>query len=200
MSRTPQQAQAGVMSLMPGGWAFQVDVDSYDGAWALGLGNELSLIEASMESFETELDPGTAVNLLPDYLRVLGPDPYGRDLLAFSEATQALLAHQRWVDAPIICAGYFIDSAADLGIAITIDEFPLPVCGEAVCGDTLLPWLEHCKFLVSLPTNLVWDAICGEAICGDTLGGFTPSVLENFITQKSPLFSRAVFSYTGLGG
>jgi uncharacterized protein YmfQ (DUF2313 family) len=148
------------------------------------------------QSFEGELDPGTAQNLLPDYLRVLGPNPYGWGSLPLSSSQVSLLTHQQWVDAPIICAGYFISVAASLGITITIEEFPLPVCGEAVCGDVLLPWLQHCEFLVTLPTDDVWDAICGDAVCGDTLGGFTPSVLEPFITDKAPLYSRAVFSYT----
>lgn len=198
MSRTPAQAQAqaGVLALMPDGWTFPRDVNDYLAALELATGNEWSLVEETMESFQQELDPGTAQHLLPDYLRVLGPDPYGRDALALSEGLQSQLAHQRWVDAPIICPGYFIEAAAELGIAITITEYPLPVCGEAVCGDVLMPWLGQCSFLVTLPTDLVWDAVCGDCVCGDTLGGFTPSVLEQFIDLKSPLFTRAVFSYT----
>jgi uncharacterized protein YmfQ (DUF2313 family) len=196
MSRTAAQAQEGVLSLVPDGFVFSRDVDDYEAALELATAKEWSLVEQTMESFEDEIDPGTAEHLLPDYLRVLGPDPYGRDELTLSSALRSLLAHQRWVDAPIICPGYFVQSAAELGIAITITEYELPVCGEAVCGDTLMPWLQQCVFLVTLPTDLVWDATCGDCVCGDTMGGFTPSVLENFITQKAPLYTRPVFNYT----
>jgi uncharacterized protein YmfQ (DUF2313 family) len=197
MSRTPDQVQAELLQLLPDGFAWPGgDPDTYMAARLRPIANEWSLVEQSMESLQGELDPGTAQYLLPDYLGVLGPDPYGRDELTLSSAQVSLLAHQRWVDAPIICAGYFIRSAADLGITITIEEFPLPVCGEAVCGDVLLPWLQQCVFLVTLPSDDIWDAICGDTVCGDTLGGFTPSVLENFIMDKTPLFARAVFSYT----
>jgi uncharacterized protein YmfQ (DUF2313 family) len=197
MSRTAAQAQAGVLALYPDGWVFSRDGDDYPAALELPTGAEWSLVEQTMESFEQELDPGTAQHLLPDYLEVLGPDPYGRDLLTFSEVQQSLLAHQRWVDAPTICAGYFIDSAAALGITITIDEFPRVPCGVFKAGNTLRPTPQHCVFRVNLPTNLVWHAKSGSFKCGNALGGFTPSLLENFIRDKAPLFTRPVFSYTG---
>jgi len=197
MSRTPIQIQAEMLALQPMGWALPSDPDTYWGARLLAVANEWSLIEAQMESFEQELDPGTAVNLLADYQRVLGPDPYGWDTLPLSSAQQAQLLHNRWVDAPIVCAGYFIAVAASIGVTITIEEFPLPVCGEAVCGDTLLPWPQHLVFLVTLPTDDSWDAICGDTVCGDTLGGFAANVLQPFITAKAPLWTRAVFNYTG---
>jgi uncharacterized protein YmfQ (DUF2313 family) len=197
MSRTPAQAQEGILSLAPDGWVFSRDVDDYEAALELATANEWSLVEQTMESFGTEIDPGTAQHLLPDYLQVLGPDPYGRDLLTLPEALQSLLAHQRWVEAPIICAGYFIQAAAEIGITITIDEFPRVPCGVFKAGNTLRPSPQHCVFRVNLPTNLVWKAVCGSFKCGNSLGGFTPSLMENFIRTKAPLFTRAVFSYTG---
>jgi uncharacterized protein YmfQ (DUF2313 family) len=196
MSRTEAQAQEGVLALLPDGWTFSRDVDDYPAALELAVANEWSLVEETMESFEPELDPGTAQHLLPDYLQVLGPDPYGREDLTLSSALQSLLAHQRWVDAPIICPGYFVESAAELGLSITITEYPLPVVGGAVCGARLRPWLSQCSFLVTLPTDDSWQAICGDCVCGDTLGGFTPSLLENFIRAKAPLYTRPVFDYT----
>ncbi len=195
--RSPAQVRIELLQLLPDGFAWpNGDPDTYVAARLLPVANEWSLVEQSMEAFENELDPGTAQYLLPDYLRVLGPDPWGRDELPLSSAQRSILAHQRWVDAPIICAGYFIQSAAELGITISIEEFPLPVCGEAVCGDVLMPSPQHCVFKVTLPTDDSWEAICGSTACGDRLGGFTPSVLETFIADKAPLFTRPVFSYT----
>ncbi len=195
MSRAPDQVHMDLLARLPDGFAFPNDLNTYVAARLRPVAEEWSRIEQAMESFEEELDPGTAINLLPDYLRVLGPDPYGRDELTLSLEQQSILAHQRWVDAPIICPGYFVRVAADLGITITIEEFELPVCGEAHCGDELRAWLSQCVYLVTLPSDDVWDAICGASVCGDTLGGFTPSVLEPFIQDRTPLYTRPVFAY-----
>lgn len=197
MSRTVDQAAFELLQVLPGGFAMpEGDPDTYYAASQRPWANELSLLEASMESFEQELDPGTAENLLPDYLRVLS-DPYGWNELPLPANQIAALAHARWVDAPNMCAGYFVNVAASIGITISIEEFPLPVCGEAVCGDVLMPSPQHLSFLVTLPTSDSWDAVCGDAVCGDSLGGFTASVLEPFINDKAPLWTRPVYSYTG---
>lgn len=197
MSRTPDQIHAGLLALQPSGWALPDDPDTYYAATFRPMAEEYALIEQAMESFEAEIDPATAVRLLPDYLRVLGPDPYGRDDLVLSEAQQQQIAHQRWVDAPVICAGYFIAAAAALGETITITEYPLPVCGGAVCGDVLSPAGSQLVFTVTLPADTVWDPRCGATVCGDSLGSFTPSLIEGFIRARAPLWTQPVFSYTG---
>lgn len=199
MSRTPAQVQTEILALQPDGWAFPNDPDTYHAATLLALATEISSIEASMESFQTDLDPGTAQQLLPDYLRVLGPDPYGRDVSALSESQQQIIAHQRWVDAPIICPGFFIAMAAALGDTITIEEFELPVCGDGVtvCGDVLTPWGIQVTPLITLPATDVFDPVCGDTVCGDALGSFTPSLVAGVIEDRVPLWVHPVFSYTG---
>jgi len=197
MSRTPAQVQAELLALLPDGFTWpEGDPNTYIAARLLPMANEWSLVEQSMEVFEGELDPGTAQYLLPDYLRVLGPSPYGWDDLTLSSAQQSLLALQRWVDAPIICAGYFVSMAGSIGITITITEYPRTPSGRLKCGTVPIPSPQHCVFKVSLPTNNVWQTKCGAMKCGTQASGYTPSVLEPFIRAKAPLFTRPVFSYT----
>lgn len=198
MSRTAAQVQAELLALLPDGFAWpEGDVNTYMAARLLPMANEWSLVEQSMEQFEGELDPGTAQYLLPDYLRVLG-SPYGWDTLPLSSSQVSALAHQQWVDAPIICAGYFIGVAASIGITISIEEFPRSACGITRCGtQPLTPSPQHCVFKVTLPTVDSWTSRCGAARCGaDQISGYTPSVLEPFIRAKAPLFTKPVFSYT----
>lgn len=195
MSRTAAAIQGELLALPPMGWALPRDPDTYWGARLLAVANEWSLVEAQMESFEQELDPGTAVNLLADYQRVLGPDPYGRDLLPLTDSQKSLLMHIRWVDAPIICAGYFVSVAADIGITMTILENPLTVCGGSVCGTALVPWLQHCAFSVSLPDPSTWTAFLGVQVCGQVLGNDARSPMEAMIRDRAPLFSRPAFFY-----
>ncbi len=197
MSRTPAQVQAELLALLPDGFTWpDGDPNTYIAARLLPMGNEWSLVEQSMEGFEGELDPGTAQYLLSDYLRVLGPDPYGWDELTLSSAQVSLLAHQRWVDATIICAGYFISTAANLGITITITEYPRTPSAVLKCGAVPVPSPQHCVFKVSLPTNEIWQAVCGAMKCGTQASGYSPSVLEPFIRTQAPLFTRPVFDYT----
>lgn len=185
-----------LLALPPDGWALPHEPDSYFAARMRPIAVEFSLVEAQMEAFQQDLDPGTAQYLLPDYLRVEGPDPYGWNALTLSTTQVAALAHARWVDAPKICAGYFIAVAASIGITITIQEFPRSACNRSRCGASqLTPTPQHCVFLVSLPTNDSWISQCGTAKCGDQLSGFQPSVLETFIRKRAPLFTRPAFSY-----
>ncbi len=196
MSRSADQVLDELLTLLPTGWALPVDPDGYGAALYRPMAEEFARIEASAEALLPEVDPRLAANLLPDYERVLGPDPCGRDLLALSEGDRRAIAYQRWTRAGNVCAGYFVAAGAALGVTLTIEEFPLPVCGEAVCGDTLLPWGEHLNFLVTLPATRSWDAICGEAVCGETLGGFTPNLIECVIRSEAPIWACPVFSYS----
>lgn len=196
MSRPPRAIQDEALTLLPGGFVLPKEPDAYFAArfWPLAL--ELSLIEAAMAEMLAEVDPRVAVNLLAAYERVLGPDPCGRDQLALTDADRQLLAYQRWTSGGNICPGYFVAAAAALNVTLTITEFPLAECGGSVCGDELVPFAQHCAFLVSLPTSRTWDAICGEAECGDSLGGFTPNLMECVVREGAPLFTQPVINYT----
>lgn len=196
MSRSPADVLAEILADLPSGWALDHREDGYTAAWLQPLASEISLVEAAMEELTVEVDPRAATYLLPDYQRVLGPDPAGRDALAVTWADQATLAFQRWTAGGDVCAGYFIAQAAAMGETITITENVQSLCGRAVCGSELVPVGQNFAFLVSLPSQRGSYAICGEASCGNSsLGSITPDLAAALISYEAPLHTRPVFSY-----
>jgi uncharacterized protein YmfQ (DUF2313 family) len=196
-ARTPRQVQQQLLSEGPDGWAFSRDLDDYEPALFLPAATELSLIEASALSMLPQIDPRTAPNLLPDWERVLGPDPCQAAYPITDTVTRGLIAFERLTNRGTICAGYFERYALSIGETITIEEFPASVCGMSKCGDSLNPPPGQCDILVTLGSVEVVTAICGISTCGDSLGTFDRSVMECVIRQGVPLYVTPYFSYTG---
>ncbi len=147
-----------------------------------------------------EIDPRSAVYLLADYQRVLGPDPYGRDAASndLSEQEMALLTWQRWTASGGSAAADYVALAAQMGIAISIQQFQTMKCGAAVCGAAALINTPHqFEWLVTVPRTQVTPMICGASRCGDMLGQITPSPIVPVITGEAPAHTLPVFSYTG---
>jgi uncharacterized protein YmfQ (DUF2313 family) len=196
MARTPDQVQLELLALLTDGWVMPHEVDSYIGAMYLPDADAISSAEASMEALLPEIDPRLAFNLLPDYERVLGPDPCGRDFLALSDADRRALAWQRWTAGGDMCAGYLIAQAAGVGVTITIEEFQTFQCGRAQCGDELVSDPEQFTILVTLPSTRTTIFETGVAEAGDLLGDFTASLAECVVTDQLPLHIVPYFSYT----
>lgn len=194
--RSTDRVLLDTLALLPDGFASSHDPSDFLGARFRPLAAELASIEASALSQLPEVDPRAALHLLPDYERVLGPDECGRDQLALTDADRRLLAWQRWTRGGNMCAGYFVAAGAAIGVALTIEEFPLSQCGELECGTEPVPFPQHLAFLVSLPASRSWDAECGELECGEAAGGFTPNLMECVIRAEAPLWTQPVFNYT----
>jgi uncharacterized protein YmfQ (DUF2313 family) len=195
--RSTDQAQRGLLALLPDGWAATRDPDDYEAALFRPLAAEFATIEASAFSMLPQIDPRHAPNLLPDWERMLGPDPCMASNPITDTATRGNLAYAKLTNAGTICAGYFERLALSVGETITITEFPASICGMSRCGDALNPPPGQCNILVTLPTTVVAKAICGVSTCGDSLGTFDHSVIECVIREGVPLFVTPYFSYTG---
>lgn len=195
--RTARQVQREMLDLLPDGWASTHDQDAYLGARFLPPATEFALIEQSMADMLPQIDPREAPDLLPDWERMLGPDPCMVAAGITDTVTLGNLAYARLTNAGTICAGYFERLALAIGETITITEFPASVCGMSVCADALNPPPGQCEFLVTLPATHVSTAVCGVSVCGDAIGVFTPSVMECVIKNQAPLYAVPHFSYTG---
>jgi uncharacterized protein YmfQ (DUF2313 family) len=195
MSRTPSQVQAELLALAPPGWIFPADVDSYFAARLLGLGAVISDLQVSSDAMGPQVDPRFAFNLLPDYQRVLGPDPCGRDTSALGFEQQAAIVYQRWTAGGPICAGYFENMAAGLGVDLTIVEVPNWVCGASTCSDQMVPYAENFAIAVNLPATSVTNFECGAATCDDSLGTFIPNLAVCPMTCSAPLHITFFFNY-----
>lgn len=85
-----------------------------------------------------EIDPRTANALLPDFERVLGPDPCGRDLGNQTIEQRQRRAHQRWIAKGGASIPYFVKMAASLGHTIEIEEFWPSNAGVLLAGQPLI--------------------------------------------------------------
>ena len=132
--RTPAQVQAGMLAVQPDGMAAGHDPDTFLAARLLPMADAFASIEASMLSMLPQVDPRSAPNLLPDFERMLGPDPCQVGSGITDTQTLANIAWARLTNSGTICAGYFERLAAAIGETITIAEFPASMCGVSVCG------------------------------------------------------------------
>jgi uncharacterized protein YmfQ (DUF2313 family) len=169
---------------------------SVHGQLLLALGQELSRIEGLGDTLISEaVDPGNAVMMLPDYERVLGPDPYGRDTSAMTIAQRQQIVLQRWVESGGQSRAFYIALAAVLGVTITIGEFAMPMsgvaqCGVAQCGQSP----SEFYWTVSLPQTEVVQLECGGASCGD--GAYVAtSPVQPVIAALAPAHTTPIFLY-----
>ncbi|MHB1305385.1 MAG: putative phage tail protein [Acidiphilium sp.] len=195
-ARTPATVLAELLAIGPRGDGMPTTPDTNYAQMLLALANELSLVETQMLSFETEIDPLSAVNLLADYERVLGPDPYGRDTTALTIGERQQLAYTRWVEKFGVRPQDFIDLAASLGVTITILEYELTTAG-AFAGVELVDHPTEFAWLVTLPASAVTSAEAGSASAGDLVSSFPPSLVQPVIAARAPAHTNPYFSYTG---
>jgi uncharacterized protein YmfQ (DUF2313 family) len=92
------------------------------------IGEEWARVHNRGRTLVDEMDPRTAVELLPDWERLLGlPDPCvppASQPTTISDRQEA--AYAALISAGGQTADYFVEVAAALGITITIDETPYP--------------------------------------------------------------------------
>ncbi|WP_338664984.1 putative phage tail protein [Pararoseomonas sp. SCSIO 73927] len=192
MSHTREDHHAQLQGLLPPGRAM---ASGEIGALLAPFASELAWTGERAAALLEELDPRTATEMLPDFERVLGPDPCGRDGLGLDMEGRRAIAHQRWTTRGGASIAFFVDLAAKLGVAITIEESEPTVCGEAECGDELTPEDEIFVWTVHLPLEREIEAECGVTECGDFLGEFAPNLVECVIRDLAPAHTTVVFSY-----
>lgn len=199
MSRSIDEVQDGILANAPTGWVWPHVAagasESLFEALFKPLASGLSALEATAEAMMEEIDPRTANLLLPDFERVLGPDPCGRDPSTMSLEQRRTLAHQRWTARGGASIPYFIGLAAKRGVAITISENRVSYAGELVAGEEL----------VETPQQFIWTvnlALLGETLfavddgqAGDRLYDLILSDVECDIRRLKPAHTEVVFNY-----
>ncbi|MBA4222237.1 YmfQ family protein [Bosea vestrisii] len=196
MSRSEDQVLDELLSHLPPGWIWRRDRDSLIAALLSPLAGGIADVEELAEEMLHEVDPRLASVCLPDFERVLGPDPCGRDTSTMSLADRRQLAHQRWTARGGASRQYFIDLAAMRGIAITISENRVSYAGRLVAGGKLVEppqqfvWTVH---LPSLTRKRLFTA--GASQAGERLVTFTLSDIECDIRRLKPAHTEVVFRY-----
>lgn len=215
-TRTRAQALAGLLDAAPQGWALPRDAASVWAGFLAPFAAEWALIEAAQAAMAQEIDPRRAPNLLEDWERLLGPDPYGRDAasLGLTTAQRGQLAYSRLTATGDMTPADYIALAASMGIAVSVIEYWPGMAGVAQCGDQVAEdwWLEsgaaRCgdelgwqliayRWLIVLPRYLLGLPEAGTAACADPLGNAQPTPLPAVIDGEAPTHSIPVYAYTG---
>lgn len=196
MSRSADHVHQEMLSLLPPGWIWpRAGEDSLLAAVLRPAAVLIAEIEATSEAMMDEIDPRTAVDCLPDFERVLGPDPCGRDSAGLSLAARQQLAHQRWTARGGQSIAYFTALAARRGMEIRIREAHPSQVGVLLAGDELVNSPEQFVWRIELLLGQ-WDFFrAGEHTAGDLLYTFELSDIECDLRRLQPAQSRLIFTY-----
>ncbi len=197
MARLASKVLQSIVARVPSGFA----LGNRGGVFEAMLGmaaEEIVKVELRAEQLMDETDPRSARELLPDFERVLGPDPCGRDKAALSIEERQRLAHQRWTATGGQSRAYMIQVAANLGVAITIDEFWPSKTGNLRCGHRLRPHGIQYYWRVNVPGLVtVTKFRTGTSVTRHRLGSFALSNIECELRRTAPAHTHIVFSYSG---
>lgn len=198
MSRSEDQVLDELLGHLPPGWIWRRDRDSLIAALLTPLAGGIAEIEQVAEDMLREVDPRLATVCLPDYERVLGPDPCGRDTSTMSLADRRQLAHQRWTGRGGASRAYFIGLAAKRGVAITISENRVSYAGEMVAGDELVDWPQQFIWTVHLTFTEESLFEAGDGQAGDRLYDLVISDIDCDIRRLKPAHTEVFFDYGSL--
>lgn len=199
MSRSREDVQRDLVGLAPQGWVWphsaQNAPESQFETLFKPLSQGIADIEALAEAMMAEIDPRTATLLLPDFERVLGPDPCGRDPSSMSLEQRRQLAHQRWTARGGASIPYFVALAAKRGVTIAIVENRTSQADAAVAGDELIESPEQFCWTVELALLGETVAKVDESQAGDLLLGIILSDVECDIRRAKPAHTEIAFRY-----
>ena len=195
MSRSILSILASIRGKFHRGWAMPKK-DGVMDAVLEGPAQEIASIEQDAQDMMDEMDPRTAVQCLPDFERVLGPDPCGRDLSGLSIRQRQQLAHQRWTATGGQSIPYLVSVAAKLGFEIEIEEFWPSRAGGLRAGQRLVPEGEQFVWRVKLVLNRTINFKAGISQAGDPLGEFIEAGIECELRRIAHSHTTPVFNYT----
>lgn len=198
MARTGAQVLDELLAISPGGDALPPGRYGWWAQLLAPLGDALAAAEQLDDTLLWEVDPRTALHLLADFERVLGPDRLGRDQGGLDIGQRRQLAWWRWTCKGGCTPAFYQALAASFGEAITIDTFAASQCGPTVCGDELAPQGDELTWRVNLPADAVFTPVCGAAECGDPLGALLASgtSVAAAITLYAQPHTLVLFNYT----
>jgi uncharacterized protein YmfQ (DUF2313 family) len=186
-----------LLAIDPPGAALPAEVDSTWGAFLTPLADALDAADARMQAMLPQVDPRNAVDLLPDFERVLGPDPAGRDAGVLSLGARQALAFQRWTGAGGCSPGFYQALATASGVPMTIEEFASAPLGLWELGESeLAPEADDLTWRATLPTELLIDFELGGSELGDALGDFAPNPFAAVLKLYQQPHTLLLISYT----
>ena len=191
---SPAEATANALAKLPTGFAWTHAADSNWGRLFQPLGAEQALFEAAAEAQLAEATPSTADALLPDYERVLGPDPcLGPVPATLQERRQS--AHGRWTEQGGASRQRFIDLAAKGGYGITIEEFKPSQTGQLRMGQRLAALGVRFTWRVHAPPAPPVHFRTGSGQMGQRLTAAGIPWLECNLRRRSPADTTLIMAF-----
>jgi len=194
MSRTAQSIASNLRAKWPMGYAAPRQGGIMDALY-LGFADGLADGEAAAERVYQEVHPRDADVLLGDFERVLGSDPCGYDSSDDSLDKRQARAWSRWVATGGQSIAYFTQLAANLGVAIEVQEFWPSIAGDMVAGGTLVPEGEQFIWLVKLALHNPDWFLAGRNEAFEPLFSFDISDIECVLHRLKPAHTTLIFSY-----
>lgn len=182
-------------ALLPPGQAFPRDPGTTLHDLLDGMSLELARVDVRASALPQEVNPNTTLELLPDWERVAGlPDKCSGTLEETLQGRRnALLAKLTSTGGQ--SADYFIQLAASLGYAVTIEVFRPFRAGRSVAGDVLsngdwaFAWRIHAPDVTVIPFR------AGLSVAGERLRVWGSDTLECKIRQLAPAHTIPIFAY-----
>jgi len=155
-------------------------------------GAELDHASAAADDFLNEILPDRAIKTIGDWEQRYGITPAADATLARRRAEVV----RKMTAIGGLSRQYFVDLAAMLGQAITIDEYVPMICGGARCGDILgapeIRWMWTVRGL----TQVGEFARCGVARCGEALS-YPAAEVEVLFEKLKPAHTLVNYVYDG---
>jgi uncharacterized protein YmfQ (DUF2313 family) len=182
-------------ALLPPGQAFPRDSGTTLHDLLDGMSIELARVDDRASALPLEVNPNTTLELLPDWERVAGlPDKCSGILEETLQGRRnALLAKLTSTGGQ--SADYFIQLAASLGYAVTIEVFRPFRAGRSVAGDVLSNGAWAFAWRIHAPDVTVIPFRAGLSVAGERLRVWGSDTLECKIRQLAPAHTIPIFAY-----
>ena len=195
--QSQDQALRSALSQVPPGWAWSRDPASVMGRTLTPLAAETVRFEQRAEALVAESTPGAATVMLEDYERVLGPDPCLAPAATFD--ARRLSVHARWTARGGASRAHFIELAANLGFAITIEEFKVARYGRFRHGQPRYGAAWAFAWRVTASATTIVPARYGTHRTGEPYRSWGSGTLECTLRRQAPAHTVLLFAYVGPG-
>jgi uncharacterized protein YmfQ (DUF2313 family) len=188
-----------LLALLPPGVAWSRDPKSTIGSLLAGFGDGFARLDGRVDRLLLEADPGTALELLPDWERVAGlPDTCIRRPGTVAERRLAVVG--RITDRGGQSIAYLTAFAANYGYTVSIEEGRSADVGTMRCGDRLgghdwrHAWTARVELAADASVRSGVFAI-GRSRAGDRLATFGAFDLECLFARVKPAHTIVQFAY-----
>ncbi|WP_433693201.1 YmfQ family protein [Paraburkholderia phenoliruptrix] len=187
-----------IHGLMPRGLVWPKDAAAVQAQLIAGLAPTWERHTQSNNNLLADAFPETAYELLPEWESTLGlPDPCAGVAPTIQQRRNQVVA--RLTNSGGQSIQYFVDFAAQLGYAITVEQFSQARAGILKAGDPCCGHDWNFAWKVIGPPSTVVRAVAGGMAAGDPLTAFGNAVLECEIRALMPAHTIVLFAYGKTG-